>query len=171
MWQSMVLFYRCHLVCVLCRPVSSLHLIYTQTIHWLHFRILIMYTTCIMCWCVLWITSSQKNFQCIMVSSPPVPQPNVALIRDTVTVNSVATLRCTVTLDESIDCSQVIISLELIGGAAKLAGSTFSNDFMFSATMSNAGSYRCRATITSNNQFVQIPSPVTSGDATLFVVG
>ena len=81
-------------------------------------------------------------------SSPPVPQPSVTLTGDIVTVNSPATLRCTVTLYQSVDCSQVTVSLQLIGSTL-MPGSSCSYDFTLPATMSsNAGSYQCRATIT-----------------------
>ena len=73
-------------------------------------------------------------------SSPQVPQPNVTLIGDIVTVNSQVILRCTITLDQSVDCTQVTVNLEVISGAV-VPVSTCSYDFTFSADMSNAGSY------------------------------
>ena len=119
--------------------------------------------------------------RCDIAILPPVPQPAVSLTNASVMAGSDATLQCSVTLNQysSYADGTVAVTVELLNSTdtavatmlASGSGATRTANFTVSTVdVSEAGQYRCRATVAytgTNDQYVEEPSATDSPSAFL----
>ena len=109
-----------------------------------------------------------------------VPQPSVFLTGGSVTVGSTATLQCNVILQQytSYSIAPITLTVVLLKGTATLmidsnpTGSSSVRNSVFTipnAGVSNAGQYRCRATVRTTQNNVIDSSPGVSSTANIYI--